>query len=37
VGRLGPLFFPSADPLTSTLLSLAFFALAFVVRPILGA
>jgi metabolite-proton symporter len=32
----GPLFFPSADPLTSTLLSLASFALAFVVRPIGG-
>src|SRR3954462_2168207 len=32
----GPLFFPSDDPLTSTLLSLASFALAFVVRPIGG-
>src|SRR4051794_28926128 len=32
----GPLFFPSADPLTSNLLSLASFALAFVVRPIGG-
>src|SRR5689334_7463865 len=32
----GPLFFPAADPLTSTLLSLASFALAFVVRPIGG-
>ena len=32
----GPLFFPSDDPLTTTLLSLASFALAFVVRPIGG-
>lgn len=32
----GPLFFPSSDPLTSTLLSLASFALAFLVRPIGG-
>ncbi|MCG6566806.1 MFS transporter [Tessaracoccus sp. ZS01] len=32
----GPLFFPSEDQLTSTLLSLASFALAFLVRPIGG-
>lgn len=33
---LGPLFFPSANPLTSTLLSLATFGVAFVARPIGG-
>lgn len=32
----GPLFFPSDDPTVSTLLSLASFALAFLVRPIGG-
>lgn len=32
----GPLFFPSDDQLTSTLLALASFALAFLVRPIGG-
>src|SRR5215218_2792074 len=32
----GNLFFPSADPLTSQLLALASFALAFLIRPIGG-
>ncbi|HBU5909045.1 shikimate and dehydroshikimate transport protein [Klebsiella pneumoniae] len=32
----GPLFFPSADPVTSQLLALASFALAFLIRPIGG-
>jgi MFS transporter, MHS family, alpha-ketoglutarate permease len=34
---LGPHFFPSADPVLSTLSALAVFALGFVVRPISGA
>ncbi|MBB3607075.1 metabolite-proton symporter [Mycolicibacterium sp. BK556] len=34
---LGPLFFPSSNPVTSTLLSLATFGIAFVARPIGGA
>jgi MFS family permease len=33
---LGPLFFPSHDPVTSTMLSLATFAVAFVARPLGG-
>ncbi|WP_311209598.1 MULTISPECIES: MFS transporter [unclassified Aeromicrobium] len=33
---LGPLFFPSDNPVTSTLLSLATFGVAFVARPIGG-
>src|SRR2546425_2458044 len=32
----GPLFFPSRDPVSSQMLSLASFALAFLVRPIGG-
>lgn len=32
----GPLFFPSADPVTSQLLALASFALAFLIRPVGG-
>ena len=32
----GPLFFPSSDPTVSLALSLARFALAFVVRPVGG-
>src|SRR5262245_32402591 len=32
----GPLFFPSSDPVTSQMLSLASFALAFLVRPVGG-
>src|SRR4051794_31608084 len=34
---LGPHFFPSADPVISTLSALLVFALGFVVRPISGA
>jgi metabolite-proton symporter len=34
---LGPLFFPSSNPVTSTLLSLATFGIAFAARPIGGA
>lgn len=34
---MGPHFFPSEDPVTSTLSTLAVFALGFVVRPVSGA